>query len=114
MHGTFQLIDKQWLKDSGPVDETMLAYAGLDRQFKSTARGEPLVHLHVDWSRVRYVCISERKPILTGEDKEIVLCETESLANRLIWFYFSDWTTVAPLLHYGRGVFVPLNAPSMA
>lgn len=100
-HGRFQLLDKIWPGSEDAKNherETILAFSkGSDVEMGDT--DEPLVHLHVDWSLVRYAWIGERKTTLIGTDKEVVLCREKNKESRVFWFNLRRWEDVP---HFGK------------
>jgi hypothetical protein len=85
-HGQFHLVDKDWGQMREP--ETLVAFhASTSAQPEITATGEPLVHLHVDWSQVHYCLILDRRLPLIKTDKEIVFATSDNPETRVFWFY---------------------------
>lgn len=103
-HGRFYLFDKYWPNATEDRHETLLAYSP-DGTLALTPSSEPLVHLHVDWTCIRYGLVRERERTLIGADKEIVLCTDQDPKSRVIWFYFWEWHDVWPLAAYRRDFF---------
>ena len=73
--------------------------------------GEPLVHLHVDWSLIRYAWIGTRPPTLIGTDKEVVLCREKDKDSRVFWFNLRDWSDLSGMPQWPQGEWIALDAP---
>jgi hypothetical protein len=113
-HGRFQLLDKLWPGSADPHNherETLLAFhSGPELEMADT--GEPLVHLHVDWSAIRYAWIGSRAPTLIGTDKEVVLCRERNKDSRVFWFNVRLWDDIIDLAGWPREDWIDLEAPS--
>jgi len=110
-HGRFVLFDKYWPGSEDPVNsaqETLIAFTPATT-LELANTGEPLVHVHVDWSTIRYAWIGSRPATLIGTDKEIVLCKEPDKASRVVWFHFRLWEQAAPLDRWPRESFVDLE-----
>jgi hypothetical protein len=112
-HGRFVLFDKYWpgSQDSeNSAQETLLAFAPLTNLvFADT--GEPLVHVHIDWSAIRFAWIGPRPTTLIGTDKEIVLCREPDKASRVLWFHFRVWEDTSAFERWPRESFIDLEPP---
>jgi hypothetical protein len=112
-HGRFQLLDVAW---PGSADahngerETLLAFAPR-ASFDMADTGEPLVHLHVDWSLIRYAWIGTRPPTLIGTNKEVVLCREKDKDSRVFWFNLRDWSDLSGMPQWPQGEWIALDAP---
>jgi hypothetical protein len=114
-HGRFQLMDKSWPGSEDPQNharETLLAFStGAAVDMGDT--DEPLVHLHVDWSLIRFAWIGERKPTLIGTDKEVVLCREKDKNSRVFWFNLRQWSDLPHVDQWPIESWIELVPPAM-
>jgi hypothetical protein len=113
-HGRFQLLDRLWpgSEDVQNHDrETLLAFAaGSTLEMADT--DEPVVHLHVDWSRIKFAWMGERPKTLIGTDKEIVFCTDRNKESRVFWFNLRDWDGLPGADRWGRECWIDLESPA--
>lgn len=113
-HGRFQLLDKVWpgSEDLENHDrETLLAFSSR-AAIEMADTDEPLVHLHVDWSSIRFAWIGARAPTLIGTDKEVVLCRHKDTASRVFWFNLRRWEDLPGMQGWPREQWIDLQAPT--
>ena len=112
-HGRFQLLDKLWpgTEDAQNHErETLLAFSP-NANVEMADTDEPLVHVHVDWSCVRYAWIGARPSTLIGTDKEVVLCRDQDKDSRIFWFNLRRWEDLPDMDRWPRETWIDLNAP---
>lgn len=113
-HGRFQLLDLLWpgAEDLRNHDrETLVAFSS-DSTVQMSETNEPLVHLHVDWSQVRFAWIGARPMTLIGTDKEIVLCTQQDKSSRVFWFNLRRWEDLPDSQRWPRETWIDLEAPT--
>jgi hypothetical protein len=110
-HGRFQLLDKVW-PGSGDAQnferETLLAFS-THSVVDMADTDEPVVHLHVDWSLIRFAWIGDRAPTLIGTDKEVVLCRDKDKNSRVFWFNLRRWEDLPPMERWSRESWIDLD-----
>jgi hypothetical protein len=108
-HGRFRLVDKHWPQTE--KTETLVAFhPSTSEEPEKTASGEPLVHLHVDWSQIHYCLILTRQLPLIKTEKEIVFATSENPDTRVFWFYAKETTELASLIKK-HGTKIKLTPP---
>lgn len=116
-HGRFRLLDKLWPgsdDDRNHERETLLAFSR-DSGIDMADTGEPVVHLHVDWSAIRFVWIGARPATLIGTDKEVVLCREKDKESRVFWFNLHRWEDLPGMDRWPREEWIDLRpAPGKA
>lgn len=113
-HGRFQLLDKLWPGSEDARNherETLLAFAH-GATLEMADSDEPLVHLHVDWSQIRFAWMGDRPRTLIGTDKEIVLCTEKNKDSRVFWFNLKDWDVLPPTNRWARDCWIDLESPA--
>jgi hypothetical protein len=73
---------------------------------------EPAVHLHIDWSKVRFAWMGERPKTLIGTDKEIVLCTERNKDSRVFWFNLRGWEGLPETERWSRECWIDLESPA--
>jgi hypothetical protein len=112
-HGRFQLLDRLW---PGSADarnherETLVAFS-TGQSVGMSDTDEPLVHLHVDWSRIRFAWMGGRPRTLIGTDKEIVLCTDQDKDSRVFWFNLRRWDDLPESHRWPRESWIDLEPP---
>jgi len=72
LHGKFVLYDKDWSsKTDKDPRETLLAIRDPNGAVPTTSSGEPLAHLHVVWTKVRWAKLELQELPLIGTDRAI-------------------------------------------
>jgi hypothetical protein len=113
-HGRFQLLDKSWPGSEDPQNhdrETLLAFS-TGGVIDMSDTDEPVVHLHVDWSLIRFAWIGARKPTLIGTDKEVVLCREKDKDSRVFWFNLRHWDELPPMTQWPIESWINLVPPA--
>ena len=112
-HGRFVLFDLYWPDSEDAANhpqETVLAFAPM-ASLTLADTGEPSVHVHVDWSAVRFAWIGRRPTTLIGTDKEIVLCRDRDKDSRVLGFHLRDWSELEHVSPWPREEFIDLDPP---
>ena len=109
-HGRFVLIDKHWpgAEDGQNFAQETLIAVSMGNQLTFADTGEPSVHVHADWSAIRYAWIGSRPTTLIGTDKEIVFCTERDKATRVLWFHLWRWEQASALAAWPREEFIDL------
>lgn len=84
-HGHFRLVVQDW---GSKGRETLVAYTPpSERQPPTAETGEPLVHVHVDWDRVRFLRVEKVHLPLIGADIRISFVTASPNGEVLLAFY---------------------------
>jgi hypothetical protein len=111
-HGKFALIDMTWPDSADDTNHDWESLLAMSRggRIDMADTDEPVVHVHVDWSAIRFAWIGARPRTLIGTDKEVVFCREKDKASRVFWFNLRHWDDLAPA-QWPKETWIDLEAP---
>ena len=111
VHTRFRLWDKAWPDGH---NETLLAFIFGDAEEPPMTRSdsEPLVHVHVDWSNVKYCVVGDRTLPKIETTKELVFIGTPPAGLRAFAFYSKNTQELVDLIKRHGSTQIDLAAPA--